>query len=63
MVTYYLWTSNMSSGFEKFIDSQSFGTRFLWTTIGVLIAICWKRLDQNKLHDLPTVAMTVWHQC
>jgi hypothetical protein len=38
-----------SDGFNKFINSRTFGPRFLLTGTGTLIAINWKRLERGKL--------------
>lgn len=36
-----------SSGFERFMDSQSMGVRFLMTTLGVLIKFYWVSLEKE----------------
>ena len=36
------------TGFERFMDSNSFGTSFLFTAIGVIIKLYWSLLDDGK---------------
>ncbi|KAI0441076.1 hypothetical protein F4803DRAFT_563346 [Xylaria telfairii] len=40
LILYYAKTGG-DTGFEKFIDSDSFGLRFLFTSIGVIISYSW----------------------
>ena len=39
------------TGFEKFMDSQSFGVTFLFTAIGVMLKMYWTFLDDGKWHN------------
>ncbi|KAH6664191.1 hypothetical protein B0J14DRAFT_706627 [Halenospora varia] len=53
VVTYYRWTYVKDSQFEKFMDSQSTGLRFLWTTIALLISIAWQTIDCETRQQEP----------
>ena len=37
------------TGFERFMDSNSFGTSFLFTAVGVIIKLYWTLLDDGRL--------------
>jgi hypothetical protein len=41
LILYYRLTYLKGSGFENFMDSQTFGTRFLFTIFGVVIGLGW----------------------
>ncbi len=47
MVTYY-YKVGSDSGFERFMDSQSFGPRFVFALVGMLIHSQWKRLERGR---------------
>jgi len=36
------------TGFERFMDSNTFGVSFLFTAVGVSIKLCWTLLDEGK---------------
>lgn len=46
-VVYYINSSD--NGFERFMSGQSFGVRFLFTAIGILISALWKKLFDSTL--------------
>jgi hypothetical protein len=43
VIVYYKLT-DYDSGFEHFMDSQGFGVRFLFTSIGVIIKLYWNKI-------------------
>lgn len=43
----YYFKVGADSGFERFMDSESFGPRFMMTVVGVLIYGQWKRLERG----------------
>ncbi|KAH6670450.1 hypothetical protein B0J14DRAFT_447150, partial [Halenospora varia] len=50
LITYYHYTgpdpvTGISSGFETFMDSQSFEVRFMMTALGVAIKLLWSHID------------------
>ena len=47
LVIYYNQTGG-DTGFERWMDSQSFGVAFLFTALGVLIKLFWTHLDDGK---------------
>ena len=47
LIVVYRFTGG-DNGFERFMDSQSFGVKFLFTSIGVLISFFWRRMFQGK---------------
>lgn len=47
LVIYYHKTGG-DTGFEKFMDSQSFGVAFLFTAVGVMLKMYWSLLDDGK---------------
>jgi hypothetical protein len=46
IVTYY-HQSSAKTGFERFMDSQGFGVRFMMTAVGVLLKSLWSTIDQG----------------
>ena len=48
LVIYYHKTGG-DTGFEKFMDSQSFGVGFLFTAVGVMVKMYWCLLDDGKI--------------
>lgn len=52
LVIYYNKTGG-DTGFEKFMDSQSFGVGFLFTAIGVMLKMYWSLLDDGKFLFMP----------
>lgn len=57
LVIYYNRVATRT-GFERFMDSESFGTRFLFTAVGVIIKMYWTFLDDGKLtknHSWPSI--------
>ena len=46
LITYY-YKVGTPSGFERFMDSQGFGPRFLITCVGVIIQTQWNRLERG----------------
>ncbi|KAL8746276.1 MAG: hypothetical protein Q9190_001675 [Brigantiaea leucoxantha] len=46
LIIYYNRTAG-NTGFERFMDSQSFGVTFLFTAIGVALKVYWRVLDDN----------------
>lgn len=51
LITYY-YKVGADSGFERFMDSQSFGPRFVLAVVGMIIQSQWRRLERGKL--IPT---------
>lgn len=47
VVIYYNWTGG-DTGFQRFMESQSFGVTFLFTALGVGIKMYWTLLDDGK---------------
>lgn len=47
IIVAYYYKTGYNSGFERFMDSQSFGPRFLFSTVGILIHSQWKRLERG----------------
>ncbi|KAI9851745.1 MAG: hypothetical protein M1824_002493, partial [Vezdaea acicularis] len=45
IVWYYKNSANV--GFERFLDSQSFGPRFIFTVMGIVIHSQWKRIERE----------------
>ncbi|KAL3425230.1 hypothetical protein PVAG01_04511 [Phlyctema vagabunda] len=52
LVTYYHWTSG-DTGFERFMDSQEFGVKFLMTVVGVIIKLFWANIDEDLRRTEP----------
>jgi hypothetical protein len=52
IVIYYHWTSG-NTGFERFMDSQGFGVRFMMSTLGIIVGQFWSYIDQGKIYSLP----------
>ncbi|KAL5329724.1 hypothetical protein ACEPPN_003239 [Leptodophora sp. 'Broadleaf-Isolate-01'] len=46
LISYYHWTS-ADTGFERFMDSQGFGVRFMMTGLGVAVKLFWSGIDQD----------------
>jgi len=42
IILVYYETTTHDTPFERFMDGQKFGVRFLFTAIGVIIGLCWK---------------------
>jgi hypothetical protein len=49
LVIYYNQTTG-DTGFEQWMNSQSFGVAFFFTVLGVLIEMYWAHLDDGKRH-------------
>ncbi len=49
---YYKLEYNPNSGFERFMDSEGFGVRFLFTLVGVIISRYWTGIFQGELAAL-----------
>ncbi len=50
----YYWSVGKDSGFERFMDSQSFGPRFVMSLCGMLVHSEWKRVERGELcHAVP----------
>lgn len=47
LITFYFFTRG-NSGFENWMDSNSYGLRFAWTGLGTAIKLFWNFLDQGK---------------
>lgn len=47
LISYYHWTS-ADTGFERFMDSQGFGVRFMMTGLGVAVKLFWSGIDQGS---------------
>ena len=47
LILYYKLTSH-DTAFERFMSGQSFGPRFLFTSLGVVVSFVWLRLFQGK---------------
>lgn len=52
LVLYYNNTGG-DTPFENFMDSESFGVRFLFTGVGVIISFFWASFFSGKLHSSP----------
>ena len=50
IVIYYHWTSG-NTGFERFMDSQGFGIRFMMSALGVAVGQFWSYIDQGKIYS------------
>jgi hypothetical protein len=48
-IIYYKLTDN-PGGFERFMDSQGFGVRFLFTSIGVIIKLYWSSIFRGMVN-------------
>jgi len=46
MISYYHWTS-ADTAFERFMNSQGFGVRFMMTGLGVAVKLFWSGIDQG----------------
>jgi hypothetical protein len=55
LVTYYHWTSG-NTGFERFMDSQGFGVRFMMSALGLVVKLFWSNIDQGK-------TISLFHKC
>lgn len=49
VIVYYKLVYNPNSGFEKFMDSQGFGVRFLFTFVGVMISRFWASIFKGEI--------------
>ncbi|KAI9890821.1 MAG: hypothetical protein M1814_003605 [Vezdaea aestivalis] len=49
IVVWYYTNSDQDNTFEKFINGQNFGPRFVFSIFGILIQGQWKRLERGKL--------------
>ena len=47
LIIYYNQTGG-NTGFERWMDSQSFGVSFLFTAVGVILKMYWSLLDEGK---------------
>ena len=56
IVTYY-YKVGSDSGFERFMDSQTFGPRFVFAIVGILIHSQWKRLERGNLP--PSLSLSI----
>jgi hypothetical protein len=54
LIIYYK-LSFTNSGFESFMDSQGFGVRFLFTSVGVIIKLYWSSIFRGRA--IPTVIL------
>lgn len=48
-----------NTGFERFMDSASFGTSFLFTAIGIIIKSYWILIDDGMMHNCDKVDQTL----
>lgn len=55
LIAYYHWTS-ADSRFERFMDSQGFGVRFMMTSLGIAVKLFWSGIDQGTSPLSLTVA-------
>ena len=46
LITYY-YKTGFATGFERFMDSQGFGPRFVFAIVGISIHSQWKRLERG----------------
>ncbi|PVH84231.1 hypothetical protein DL98DRAFT_584803 [Cadophora sp. DSE1049] len=46
LISYYHWTS-ADTAFERFMNSQGFGVRFMMTGLGVAVKLFWSGIDQD----------------
>jgi hypothetical protein len=53
VIVVYYETTTYNTPFERFMDSQKFGVRFLFTGIGVIIGLCWKDAFSRKASFYP----------
>lgn len=59
IIIYYKLTDS-STSFERFMDSQGFGVRFLFTLIGVGVKLYWELIFKSMVH-LTTIFFHNWH--
>lgn len=52
LIVYYNSTSS-DTAFERFMDSQSFGTKFLFTSIGTTVTLFWSSFVGSKFNMRP----------
>jgi len=57
VIVYYKTGGN--TAFERFMDSDTFGVRFLFTAVGVMIKLYWNLLDDGKPSSLLFIRTTV----
>ena len=55
LIIYYNRVGTQSA-FEQFMDSESFGTSFLFTAVGVVINLYWTLLDEGESPFADTTA-------
>jgi hypothetical protein len=54
LIAFYTFTV-AKSGFENWMDSGTYGVRFVWTALGTVIKLFWNHLDQGKI-SLPMLS-------
>ena len=54
LVTYY-YKVGSNTGFERFMDSQTFGPRFLFAIVGIMIHSQWKRIERGRSSHPPLI--------
>jgi hypothetical protein len=52
VIVYYKFTYDPNSGFEQFMDTQGFGVKFLFTSIGVMIKLYWSAIFKGSFYSL-----------
>ncbi|KAI1741041.1 hypothetical protein F4680DRAFT_447408 [Xylaria scruposa] len=57
LVLYYALTGG-DTAFERFIDGDSFGLRFLFTSLGVIIGIFWSAFNSAVAITIPYLVLT-----
>ena len=63
LILYYRFVGTLS-GFERFMDSQSIGVRFMMTSFGVLVKLYWAMLEQGRFSSLAYLTLTnVYQNC
>jgi hypothetical protein len=61
LIAFYALTV-ANSGFEKWMDSGTYGLRFTWTGLGTAIKLFWNHLDQGKFFPLCSLPIFLFFQ-
>ena len=51
IVVWYYFNSDPNNSFEKFLDSQQFGPRFVFSVFGILLHSQWKRIERGMCNS------------
>jgi hypothetical protein len=58
IVVWYYFNSDPNNSFEKFLDSQQFGPRFVFSVFGILLHSQWKRIERGIIVLLLSLPLT-----